>query len=467
MTALVNILRHGTPALTGTALIAGLGVSGVATARWLARHDRPFVLADGTRRPARLAELAECLGDIMDCRDSNDVDAALRNIGYVVASPGIALDSPLLLAAKERRLPVIGDIELFARAVALSGTPVIAITGSNGKSTVTTWVGEVLKAAGYNAGVGGNIGVPALDLLPAAGDPAADVYVLELSSFQLDTTTSLAPSVATVLNVSPDHMDRYESYDAYVESKASIFGDNPKTVAVINADDLSVADMSVPGKSLRFANERRTDVDYAIGKHLGQFWLLRRGGPVLPVDELHLPGRHNQLNALAVIALIDALPLAVDDELLKQQLRDFRGLAHRTEWVSDAHGLQWFNDSKATNVGATLAALAGMPGPLWLLAGGEGKDQDFAALRAGLSKRVKGVIVYGRDAALIAGVLANDVPVTRLLTLGEAVAWCFENASHGDQVLLSPACASFDQFGGYVDRGEQFVAAIEALEARS
>ena len=178
-TMIVDSLRTGTPALTGTALVAGLGVSGVATARWLNRYDRPFVLADGTRRPARTAELAEALGDVVDCRDSNDVEKALCNVGYIIASPGIPLNSPLLQAANNRGLPIVGDIELFARVAVLGNVPVIAITGSNGKSTVTTWVGKVLAAVGYNVKVGGNIGVPALDLLPLDGDPPVDVYVLE------------------------------------------------------------------------------------------------------------------------------------------------------------------------------------------------------------------------------------------------------------------------------------------------
>ncbi|MEK7840742.1 MAG: UDP-N-acetylmuramoyl-L-alanine--D-glutamate ligase, partial [Pseudomonadota bacterium] len=376
---------------------------------------------------------------------------------------GEAADAPSL--ARGPRLVPIGDIELFARALRerlqlapTASLPVLAITGANGKSTVTAMTGAICVEAGLLTQVGGNIGTPALDLL--AGNPAQS-YVLELSSFQLETTWTLNPLAATVLNITPDHMDRYADLDEYAAAKARIFrGDG---VLVLNADDPRVMAMKVSGRRvIRFGLDRpATSGDYGLREHGGETWLARGDSLLMPASEVPLPGRHNLANALAAIAL--AQTLGVSDAHCRAAMRAFRGLPHRTELVAEIDGVRWINDSKGTNVGATVAALAGMTAPVVLIAGGDGKGQDFGPLRAPLAEHGRALVLIGRDASLIRRAVGDAVPLHEAADLPAAVGIARTLARRGDIVLLSPACASFDMFRNYQHRGDVFRAVVRAL----
>jgi UDP-N-acetylmuramoylalanine--D-glutamate ligase len=350
---------------------------------------------------------------------------------------------------------VIGDIELFARAAL---APVVGITGTNGKSTVTTLLGRMAQRAGRRARVGGNLGEPALALL----DPTAELYVLELSSYQLDTAESLTLQAATVLNVTPDHLDRYDTLADYAASKARIF--RRCGTAVLNADDPLVALMaSTAPRRLRFSLDPASGADYTLRSHEGAPWLARGTEPLLGLGELKLSGRHNAANALAALALGEAL--ALPRAALLAELREFPGLPHRTAWVADIAGVRYIDDSKGTNVGATLAAVSGLPGPLVLIAGGDGKGQDFRPLAPALRGKVRRAVLIGRDAQRLGTALAGACEIEYGATLEAAVRAAAACARPGDTVLLSPACASLDMFRDYEQRGEVFAAAVRELAA--
>ncbi|HEU4516005.1 MAG TPA: UDP-N-acetylmuramoyl-L-alanine--D-glutamate ligase, partial [Steroidobacteraceae bacterium] len=360
-----------------------------------------------------------------------------------------------LRRAVAQGLDLVGDIELFARE---AGGRVIGITGTNGKSTVTTLVGEFARAAGIAVRVGGNLGEPALDLLE--GPPAA-MYVLELSSFQLETTWSLQPEAAAVLNVSPDHLDRYRDLAEYAAAKARIF--ERAATAIVNLDDALVVRMPRPGQRRVGFSLHRTDAEFRLLRQAGEDWLAAGAEPVLPLAALALPGRHNAANALAALAVgsVCGLPLAA----MAGRLRDFRGLPHRAARVRDRRGVAWIDDSKGTNVGATVAAIDGLDGPLVLIAGGEGKGQDFAPLGPACRGKVRRAILIGRDAAILAAALEGSCPVDFAATMESADAAADAAARAGDTVLLSPACASFDMFRDYAHRGEAFATAVRELPA--
>lgn len=379
---------------------------------------------------------------------------ALDGIDQLIVSPGVDLREPLLVAAREKGLPVCGDIEWFARC---ANAPVVAITGSNGKSTVTAWLAEVARAAGEQVAVGGNFGTPALDLL------AEDVslYVLELSSFQLELTERLECVAATVLNISPDHIDRHGSLQQYAGAKARIF--RTAATAVINADDTVVAAMDTGAAHVeRFGQTAGSDYTL-ITDDQGNDWLARGETPWLACSRLALRGRHNHYNALAVWALAEAAGLGTAS--IETGLGQFAGLPHRCQWVACIDGVDWVNDSKGTNLGALLASLAGMQGPVVLLAGGQTKGADFTPLADAAADKVRAVIVFGEDAAIIAAVLANRVTVHRVGGLAAAVTTAAGLAEAGDTVLLSPGCASLDQFSNYAERGDAFMAAVQELAA--
>ena len=429
-------------------LIVGLGRTGVSCARYLAAHGHEIRVTDSRQAPPGLAELGRVAPGARVSLGGFD-ESLLDGADQVVVSPGVSLREPLLVAAAARGLDVVGDIELFAREV--SG-PVVAITGTNGKSTVTTLVGEIAEAAGVDVRVGGNIGRPALELL--AGEPAA-LYVLELSSFQLETTRSLELAAATVLNLTPDHMDRYADLAEYAGAKARIF--DHCGLAVVNLDDEFVLRMPRPGQATAGFSLARADADYALADLGGAPWLVARGEPLLPLRDLRIAGLHNAANALAAVALADAvgLPRAASVAALTH----FPGLPHRAQVVAEANGVRWINDSKATNVGAALATLNGLPGPLVLIAGGDGKGQDFGPLAAPLEGKVKLAILIGRDAPAVAAALEGACPVRRAASLEDAVAEARAASAPGDTVILSPACASLDMFRDYAHRGEVFAAA--------
>lgn len=434
-------------------LIVGLGKTGLSVARFLARRGLAFAVADSRMEPPGLAELraeypraAVHLGPF---------EAELfRGFRTLVVSPGLAVSEPAIRAAAEAGAEIIGDIELFARHVK---APFIAITGSNGKSTVTTLVGELLAAAGRKVRVGGNLGTPALDLLAEPND--AEIYVLELSSFQLETTSSLRPAASVVLNVSEDHMDRYPDLAAYAEAKGRVY--QGAAVAVVNRDDdwsLRLARASEPARTVSFGLDAPAAGQWGMVDHESQLWLAHGDRLFVRERELTLRGRHNMANALAALALVEAV--GVDLAAVLDALRRFAGLPHRSQFVGHFHALDWINDSKGTNVGATAAALAGQTAPVVLIAGGLGKGQDFTVLRPLLAKKARGVVLIGQDAGLIAQAWAGAAPIVRAADMGEAVSMAAELGRPGDAVLLSPACASFDMFKGYDHRGEVFAAEV-------
>lgn len=382
-------------------------------------------------------------------------------ITRVVLSPGICRREPWVLALQDRGIEVVGDIELFARAVS---QPVVAITGSNGKSTVTTLVGEFLTAAGYRVGVGGNIGRPALDVL--LDDCECDVYVLELSSFQLETTYSLHSSASTVLNISEDHMDRYAGLDDYIQAKTNVYSDTE--LAVVPKGYEAQLWLTKQLKKVYFGLETpQADNEYGVLEHNHQAWLGRGDQAWISLDEIVLNAPHHQLNALAAMALCEPFNVSVSD--FKQVLAHFRGLAHRTQLVVEQDGVQWIDDSKGTNVGASLSALQSLGqqvlpnGRIILLAGGVGKGADFSDLKPALQTYARALILFGRDAEIMHQALAESTSCHRVENLQQAVNQAKQLAQPGDIVLLSPACASFDQFKNYQHRGEQFALEVKKV----
>ncbi len=435
-------------------VVVGLGKTGLACLRFLHARGVPVAVTDSRAQPPGLDEARRLIPGLTAAVGGFDRDL-LRGSGEIVLSPGVALTEPALAAASAAGVPVVSEIELFARHAT---APVIAITGSNGKSTVTTLVGAMAATAGIEAGVGGNLGTPALELLT---DPEPELYVLELSSFQLETTRTLAPQAAVVLNLSPDHMDRYPTVSAYADAKARVY--TRARTAVVNLDDARVRPMAPVGRAMigfGLGAPSRAD-DFGLLEHDGETWLARGQAPLLPVAELKIPGRHNQANALAALALGVAAGFPM--EAMLEALRGFRGLAHRSQWVAERAGVQYYDDSKGTNVGATVAAVAGMPGPLVLIAGGDGKGADFAPLREALAAKARLVVLIGRDGPLIAKALGDAVPHVFAEDMEAAVTRAAKDSRPGDTVLLSPACASFDMFSGYEERGRVFAEAVGRL----
>jgi len=433
------------------ALVVGLGISGLSSARWLARQGYAVTIVDSREEPPGLAALHAELPEIEVHTGAFDAQR-FNDPGLLVVSPGVSLKEPVIAGALDRGIRVVGDVELFAQT---ARAPVLAVTGSNGKSTVTSLVGEMCKEAGLDTAVGGNIGVPVLDLLRT---PEPDVYVLELSSFQLETTSSLNARAATVLNLTPDHMDRYVDAAEYAAAKARIYrGDG---LMVLNADDPQVLVMATAGRmSVRFGSQPpASEIDYGLVTHQGETWLARGARQLLPAASVPLPGRHNQLNVLAAMALAEAVHVPLD--AMKRAVARTRGLHHRTEVVAERGGVRWIDDSKGTNVGATVAALSGMEAPVVLIAGGDGKSADFHELREPVARRARAVVLIGRDAAKIDKALGGVVPVVRARDMHAAVREAARLAQPGDIVLLSPACASFDMFRNYEHRGEVFAQAV-------
>jgi len=432
-------------------LVLGLGRTGLSCARYLRRTGADVRVADTRAEPPAAAAFREQLPGV-ELRTGPFEAGLLDGVAQVVISPGLSLREPLVAEAAARGLPVVGDIELFAREAA---APVAAVTGTNGKSTVTALLAELASAAGRRTIAGGNLGEPALDLLE---QPVPDLYVLELSSFQLETTDSLATRTAVVLNVTPDHLDRYESIEEYAAAKARIF--RGCEVAVVNADDPRVRAMPRPGQRVLTFSLRDAGADYFLAR-LPEPTLTCRGEPLLPLSELRLQGEHNAANALAALAMSEALGLPLAPVL--EALAAFAGLPHRAQWVADLEGVRYVNDSKGTNVGATVAAVAGLAGPLVLIAGGDGKGQDFGALRDALRGKVRHAVLIGRDAALLEAALAGICTSERAADMSGAVTAARAAARTGDTVLLSPACASLDMFRDYAHRGEEFAAAVRRL----
>ncbi len=442
-------------------LVLGLGATGLSAARWLCGRGARVTVADTRRDPPGAEALArEWPGARLVCGPYEP--RLFETCTLMLISPGVPKDQPLIAAAAARGVPLWGDVELFARLLP-AGQRVLAITGSNGKSTVTALAGELCRAAGLNTVVAGNIGLPVLDALASAEAASAfpEVFVLELSSFQLETTISLQPRAATVLNLCEDHLDRYSSMGEYTAAKARIFAG--PGVQVLNRDDPATLALARPGREVwTFGLSEPADASEWGLSQGSEPWLQHGVRRLLPAAELGLLGRHNAMNALAALALVQAL--GVEAAELLSVLRTFRGLAHRVEKVAEKRGVLYIDDSKGTNVGATVAALSGLGRPAVLIAGGQGKGQDFSPLAAAVARNCRAVLTLGQDAALIEAALREQsVPVRRCPNLEAAVAEAAALARAGDAVLLSPACASFDMFRDYAQRSEVFVAAVRAL----
>jgi len=446
-------------------LVLGLGDTGLSALRWLKSQGAQLSVADTRDAPANVALVqAEMPGTTIYLGAFNHATFAAAEL--IVISPGVPLAEPQVQAAISRGVPVVGDVELFAQ-YRPDSAKVIAITGSNGKSTVTTLVGEMCQSAGLKTVVAGNIGLPMLDtLMPDfLGGETPDVYVLELSSFQLETTSSLKADAATVLNICDDHLDRYVDLKAYVDAKARIFID-AKTQVLNRQDSWSLA-MATPGiNQITFGVDvPDTANDFGLLQEGEEAWLALGGNKLIGISEMRIAGLHNAANALAALALCRAIGL--DTASLLNALREFKGLPHRVQWVAELLGVAFYDDSKGTNVGATCAALAGLPQRVVLIAGGDGKGQDFSPLQVPVANNARAVVLIGRDAGQIASVLNNSgVPLIQAASLEEAVQKAFEAAQPGDAVLLSPACASFDMFRNYEHRAEVFVGAVNALVGR-
>jgi UDP-N-acetylmuramoylalanine--D-glutamate ligase len=436
-------------------LVVGLGKTGLSCARYLARRGVPVAVCDSRVSPPGLDDLTRELPAVPVFTGGFD-DQVFAAAERIVVSPGVPVAEPHVRDAHARGVEVLGDIELFARQAA---APIVAITGSNGKSTVTVLVGAMARAAGMHVAIGGNLGEPALDLL----SPGVELYVLELSSFQLETAWSLHPEAAVVLNVSPDHMDRYESVDAYAQVKASIFAH--AQTAVVNLDDPLVRAMAGGRERMVFSLEVPRAGEFGIRELDGRRWLSRGEQRLMATDELLIAGRHNHANALAALALGTAIGLPVGSML--KVLRTFRGLPHRTSFVAEIDGVRWYNDSKGTNPGACVAALEGLDAGddtrSVLIAGGDCKGASFDDIVVAAKHFARAVVLIGRDAEEIARVLVDHVPVERATDLADAVARAALMAVPGDRVLLSPACASFDMFRDYVHRGECFESLVREI----
>lgn len=441
--------------------IVGLGQTGLSVARHLYAQGVPFAVADTRRSPPGLTELQALCPEVPLWLGPLN-GAQLGQMQQLIVSPGIAVAEPALQQAQQAGAEIIGDIELFARANAASSKPipVVAITGSNAKSTVTTLVGDMARQAGWQVGVGGNIGTPALSLLAAP----YDLIVLELSSFQLETTHSLTCQVATILNLSEDHLDRYSGMSAYIEAKQRIFLHAAQ--AVVPVDDPLALPLTRGADLPRMTFGLTPDADFGLAEVEGQRMLMQGDQPLLPVTAMTMPGGHGQLNALAALALGHAVGVPMPAMLAT--LIGFKGLAHRCERVAVHQGVTWFNDSKATNVGATLAAIAGLApefSRLWVILGGEGKGQDFTPLSAPLLRAGAAVMLLGRDAPLIEQALDHGIARQSAPDMQAAVTALAEQVQPGDAVLLSPACASFDMFQGFAHRGEVFAQCVQQLSA--
>jgi len=437
--------------LSGNIVVVGLGLTGLSVVRYLTGKGLSPVVIDSRENPPGEEDLKQQFPEIEYNFGVFNKDM-LATAKQLVVSPGLSINSPEFEYAKSQGVEIIGDIELFARD---ADAPVIAITGSNGKSTVTTLLGEVFTKSNVKAGIGGNIGVPALELL----NKGCQVYVLELSSFQLETLSSLKTVSSVVLNVSEDHLDRYDSMQAYIAAKEKVYSNTD--ISVINRDDAVVSKMMVSDKSVGFTLLEPANDDFGLKQVNGEKWICRNDRLLINTADLFVGGLHNVANVMAVLALCDSFDLP--EEKVFAAIKMFGGLPHRMQCVAIGNDVKWFNDSKATNVGASEAAINGLAGNVILIAGGESKDADLSALKKPVSDYVKAMIVIGRDAALLENVCHGVTEIVHASCMYDAVVKANSLAKAGDNVLLSPACASFDMFKNYEHRGDVFNDAVKAV----
>ncbi len=438
------------------ALIVGLGHTGLSCARFLNAKGVEISVIDSRDLPPMYRVLREELPHIEIHTGSFDEEIFLSP-DFIVVSPGVELQEPAIQHARDKGIEVIGDVELFLREI---DAPVLAITGSNGKSTVTALVGDMCRQWGMNAVVAGNIGVPVLDVLNDQETPP-DCFVLELSSFQLESITSLTARAAAILNLSEDHMDRYSDFAAYIEAKSRIFaGDG---IAILNRGDKRVMQALPPGKrSISFGSNAPVGAeDFGLVEIDGETWLTRGQHNLMPAARVPMAGKHNLLNVLAAIALAEQV--GVDEHTCVTAVEEFQPLPHRMELVVRKDGVAWINDSKATNVGAAAAALEGLSNSIILIAGGDGKGADFTVLQRPIEQHTRAVVLLGRDAAEIARIIPDTVPVFAATDMREAIIRARSLAVDGDFVLLAPACASFDMYTNFEERGDHFKTLVREL----
>jgi len=438
-------------------LVVGLGKTGLSVVRYLRALGEVVIVVDSRDIPPGLATLKNSYADV-ECVTGKFDETLFVNAHRIVVSPGVPMTEPALVKARKSNIEIIGDIDLFAHEAT---APVVGITGSNGKSTVTTLLALMASQAGLNAVACGNIGTPVLDAL----DDDVELYVLELSSFQLETLQYLPMKAAVVLNISADHLDRYENLTAYAACKQAIY-DNAE-VMVINKDDaLASGVIRAAGRQLAFTLEAPAENEFGLCASHGEdqaVFLCFGQQQLIAAEQLKIKGRHNLQNALAALALGHAAGLPMASML--STLTDFKGLPHRAQFVAESNGVSWINDSKATNIGATIAALVGLPGKHVLIAGGEGKGADFSELTEVVRQHCRGVVLLGRDAAIIRAAMPTDMPVETVNDMPAAVKAAQAMAQSGDNVLLAPACASFDMFDNFEHRGEVFIKSVEKLLA--
>ena len=437
--------------------VIGTGITGLSVARFLAQQKQAFVLLDTRTSPPNLEKIKTEFPNVEVELGELNPDTLLH-CDEIILSPGVAIETPAITAAKNAGIPVVGDIELFVR---YAKAPIVAITGSNAKSTVTTLVGEMAKNAGINVAVGGNLGTPALELLA----DEIELYVMELSSFQLETVTKLNAKVATILNISADHLDRYADMRAYILAKLRVYF-GAEHIVVNRNDVLTHPPLAANTKPIYFGGKADFG-SFGLIEENGEVFLAKNLKPLLSARDLKISGKHNIDNALAALALGDAAGIPIN--AMVNTLKEFRGLHHRCEFVANKSGVDFYNDSKGTNIGATVAAINGLaraPAKLIVIAGGEGKGQDFTELKPVLEKNNCHLILIGRDAPVIAEAVSGSVRAEFANSLQLAIDAAYAQAAVGDAVLLSPACASFDMFKNYEDRGQQFCAAVLALQEK-
>ena len=440
--------------------VAGMGKTGLSIARYLHRKKITFIAFDTRKEAPGLAQFkAEFPQVALYLQEFPE--QLINQLTDIVVSPGLTLDTSFLKRAIQSGVAVYGDVECLAREIS---APVVAITGTNGKSTVTTLVGEMAKASGLKVAVAGNIGTPVLDILDDG--PPYDLWVLELSSFQLDLIYSLKPVVATILNVTPDHLDRHHTLGAYLQAKQRVY--HQTKVALFHRGDtytIPTGEYTFNTKCISFGIDAPAAGNWGLINQKDQIYLAKGQECLLAVDSILIKGVHNWLNALAACALAEAASIPMYSIL--SVLQTFAGLPHRCQWVRSLGGVEWINDSKGTNVGATISAINGIggstQGKIVLIAGGQGKGADFAALGTPIVNFVRSIVLIGEDADKIQASLADVVPISRAYSLDNAVTMAKTQAKPGDVVLLSPACASLDMFRDFNHRGDMFIASVNGL----
>ncbi len=431
-------------------LVIGLGLTGFSVARYLMSQGYRCRVQDTRDMPPYFQALRNELPSadiVIQALNAELIDWA----DVLVVSPGLSIAHPEIVQAIDLGKSVIGDIELFAQAII--GRTVVAITGSNGKSTVTTLLGEMIAADSKSVGVGGNLGVPALDLL----QQPADYFVLELSSYQLETTQSLQPIAATVLNLSEDHLDRYGSYADYIQAKHHIY-QNAK-ICISNEDDETTRHNS---NDILFGLTANGTAEFGLVENDSGTWLAHKGEAWINVNQLKISGRHNWANCLAAMAL--ASTLDISRQAIINVMIEFEGIPHRSEWIAEIDGVEWVNDTKATNVGAALASIEGRTRPIILIAGGLSKNADMGVLYQTIKQQVKWVLLMGVDADRIEQAWQGAAPIERVDNMANAVARANQQAVSGDCVLLAPACASFDAYSNFEARGDDFANHVRQLQ---